>query len=127
VNTPVEQYAAALEPLERRYGRSLFGAHLDDVTVEFASKKSKLYASRGQQKLIVFLLKAALLTHVTGNGRPCVFLLDDFMTDFDEQRAIQLVTLLKTLPAQIIFTAPLDRGLGELLKIHMPGFLKLTI
>jgi DNA replication and repair protein RecF len=88
---------------EKRYGRSLFGAHLDDVIVRFQQQKSKQFASRGQQKLTVLLLKVAQLRAQAGGA---VLLLDDFMSDFDHQRAHDLVLFLASLPNQIIFTSP---------------------
>src|SRR5207244_3169563 len=48
-----------LESDEQRMGRSLFGPHLDDIIIEFQDMKTKAYASRGQQKLIVLLMKIA--------------------------------------------------------------------
>lgn len=92
---------------ECRYGRSLFGAHLDDIIVEFQEKRSKRYASRGQQKLTVFLLKVAQLNSQRGRS---VLLLDDFMTDFDQLKARDLVHFLVSLPNQFIFTSPIRGG-----------------
>lgn len=91
---------------ERRYGRSLFGAHLDDVVINFQERGSKRYASRGQQKLVVMLLKIAQLHSLEAQRGLAVLLLDDFMTDFDERRVDSLVNLLAQLPNQLIFTSP---------------------
>ena len=88
--------------------RSLFGAHLDDILITFHDKRSKQYASRGQQKLIVLLIKIAQIKELLRQKGPAVFLLDDFMTDFDEQRIRQLVTVLRGLDIQLIFTTPLS-------------------
>lgn len=44
---------------ETRLRRTIFGAHLDDFTINFCSLKSRIFASRGQQKLILTLLKLA--------------------------------------------------------------------
>ena len=41
---------------EKRYGRSLFGAHLDDIVINFQGKKSKIFSSRGQRKHIVLVI-----------------------------------------------------------------------
>ena len=101
---------------EQRYARSLFGAHLDDISINFQGKKSRQYASRGQQKLIVFLLKMAQLSVLGGKNPDAVVLLDDFMTDFDEARIEKLVHFVKKLPNQAIFTSPANQGLlGQLL------------
>ncbi|MEX2438016.1 MAG: DNA replication and repair protein RecF [Candidatus Babeliales bacterium] len=91
---------------ERRFGRALFGAHLDDFSIIFQHKKSRDYASRGQQKLIIVLIKIAQLQHLSKKRGSAIFLLDDFMTDFDENTVKILVSLLADLPSQLIFTTP---------------------
>lgn len=98
---------------ESRFGRSLFGAHLDDCLIKFQDKKSKTYASRGQQKLIVLLLKIAHIKKVTNTKGSAIFLLDDFMTDFDMERASILLNILSTLDSQLIVTTPANTGFLE--------------
>lgn len=110
-----EQMQHGLFVEETRFSRSLFGAHLDDFIIRFQDKKSKAFASRGQQKLIVLLMKIAQMKLVIagkGGGAP-VFLLDDFMTDFDPGRAKTLLDILSTLDNQLIFTSPVEQGFFE--------------
>jgi len=95
---------------EQRYGRSLFGAHLDDFAIEFQHKKSKTYASRGQQKLTILLLKIAQLQNLTIRRGSCLLLLDDFMTDFDKERGEVFINLIERLDGQVVFTSPLQMG-----------------
>jgi len=93
---------------ELRYKRTLFGAHLDDVIFDFNQKNARIYASRGQQKLFLFLLKLSQLSVLkksTGSG--LVLLLDDFITDFDESVTQQLLYLIEQLPSQVFITCPL--------------------
>lgn len=91
---------------EERLGRSLFGAHLDDFSIAFQQKKSKSYASRGQQKLVIMLVKIAQMKWLCQRKGPAIFLLDDFMTDFDRQKGVQLLKPLLDMSNQIIITAP---------------------
>lgn len=91
---------------EKRFKRTLFGVHLDDILFQFQGKKSRMYASRGQQKLIVLLIKIAHIQSMQSYKGSLLFLLDDFMTDFDDQRIMQLWTLLEQLDCQKIFTVP---------------------
>jgi DNA replication and repair protein RecF len=91
---------------EERLGRSLFGAHLDDFSIAFQHKKSKSYASRGQQKLVIMLVKIAQMKWLCQRKGPAIFLLDDFMTDFDRQKGVQLLKPLLDMSNQIIITAP---------------------
>ncbi len=95
---------------EQRFGRSLFGAHLDDFMIQFKDAKSKNYASRGQQKLIVLLLKIAQVRLLMIGKGAVILLLDDFMTDFDHGKAQTLLTVLSELAIQLIFTIPTPEG-----------------
>ena len=108
-----EQNLLSLKEQEMRFRRSLFGAHLDDFIINFQGKKSKVFASRGQQKLVVLLLKVAQIIGLTAKRGPAIFLLDDFMTDFDEERASKLANFLPSLNSQIILTSPCRSGFFE--------------
>lgn len=88
------------------FKRSLFGAHIDDFTVSLEGKKSRAYASRGQQKMIVLLIKIAQIKQQVLKNGPIIFLLDDFMTDFDVDRGKALLQVLFKLNCQLIFTSP---------------------
>ncbi len=95
---------------ELRQSRSLFGAHLDDFKISFENKASRVYASRGQQKLVVLLLKLSQIRHINklSGIHKIVFLLDDFVTDFDESKVANLIPLINSLASQIIITSPLN-------------------
>lgn len=92
---------------EWKLRRSLFGAHLDDFSIIFQKKKARQYASRGQQKLIIFLIKIALVRQLEESNMPVVLLLDDFLTDFDEQKLKRCISLFSQLSCQIFITCPL--------------------
>lgn len=96
----------ALFEQEQRYGRSLFGPHLDDVSILFQHKKSRIFASRGQQKCSVTLLKLAQLLLIRQTRGQAIVVLDDFMTDFDSTHVRTLLTMLAAQGAQLIFTVP---------------------
>ena len=98
---------------EARFGRTLFGAHLDDFQIKLQDKRTKNYASRGQQKFVVLLLKITNIKRVTQQKGPIIFLLDDFMTDFDSNKATILLNILTSLSSQLIFTSPLKTGFFE--------------
>lgn len=96
---------------ERLARRTLFGPHLDDISFELkvtgARLSCKQYASRGQQKLLAVILKLAHLALVGKNG--AIVVLDDFMTDFDPERAQVLLGLLKNYQTHLLFTSPLGK------------------
>jgi len=96
---------------EQHQRRSLFGAHLDDFEIIFQGHRSKNFASRGQQKLIIVLIKIAQIKQLIKNKGPALFLLDDFMADFDKNRAQRLIMILNELKIQLIFTSPAQEGL----------------
>ena len=105
-----ETAGSRLYQQELRFTRSLFGTHLDDFSIQFQGNYSRLYASRGQQKMIVILFKMAQLKLLAAMGAPAICLLDDFMTDFDPGRASSLIEGLVTMGSQLIFTSPVQGG-----------------
>lgn len=96
---------------EKLLGRALFGAHLDDFSIIFCDKKSRTFASRGQQKLLITLIKVAQVKQLIDkefNNGSVLFLIDDFMTDLDENNMSRLAPILLSLKTQLIFTCPLN-------------------
>lgn len=97
------QSTGSLLDAEIRTGRTLFGPHNDDIALSYNERSAKLRASRGQQKLIVFLLKSSLATLLP--LKP-IILVDDFVADFDKKRLATAARLLKLTGCQTILTAP---------------------
>lgn len=91
---------------EVELGRSFFGAHIDDFSIEFYGKRAKVYASRGQQKLIIFLIKISQLSFMNDCGKPGVLLLDDFLTDFDKQNIDSGLGILQEQYFQVFLSNP---------------------
>lgn len=102
-------------------GRSGFGLHLDDFTISFQQQRARVFSSRGQQKLIVFLLKIAQLQQIINQGQRAILLLDDFLTDFDHNRIMECFALLASMPFQVIITNP---GVLELRNVQLPATMK---
>ena len=93
--------------------RSDFGAHLDDFNLQFCDKKIKSFGSRGQQKLLVLLIKVAQILDLQDIKNHPIFLLDDFVTDFDKNRLENILNLLLTLNCQLIISSPIREKLLE--------------
>ena len=113
MNVSWDEWAAAQEklpPKEFAMGRSLFGAHLDEIDITFKGRAAKSFSSRGQQKLVLILLKLAQLQELQVAKGPALLLLDDFMNDFDELTALKLIELIKGNAQQTIFTTPFTQG-----------------
>lgn len=122
----VEKHAH-LKALEYRLGRTLFGAHLDDIIIKSHSKLCRFFTSRGQQKQIVILLKLAQLEILLEHRIPAICLLDDFMTDFDSERGAALIMALQKVGTQLIFTSPMEGGeMGSHLRKIGAQMVKLT-
>ncbi len=115
-----EQYTHKQFAQECDWRRSLFGAHLDDFQVVFQQKKARMFASRGQQKLLVLLIKMAQLQQLSQQGEPGVLLLDDFMTDFDHNNVTRCITALKNLKYQLFLSTPINPA-AFLQSIDLPG------
>ena len=109
----------SLSDEERLIQRSLFGAHLDDISIKWRTKNARLYASRGQQKLVMLLLKIAKVKGLIHRMRHSILLLDDFVTDFDEERIQQILPLLHSLNCPLFFTcAQGENSLERALKAY---------
>ena len=113
----------SLKGHESTQRRTLFGAHLDDFVITFQDKSSRTYASRGQQKLIIFMLKLAQLVDMPGTA----LLVDDFLTDFDEARAEALLPLMTRLPSQLIITSPIETVIKEKIAPYSPHIIKIGV
>jgi len=112
---------------ELRLKRTLFGAHLDDLIIQFKGQQARQFASRGQQKLVVLLIKIAQALQLHQKGMGGVILLDDFMTDFDQERSERLLRVLDTVGSQLIFTSPIQKALlGQELERRGAQSIKLT-
>ncbi len=101
-----QNYKINLLSSEQRWQRSLFGVHLDDFSIIFKNKNARFFASRGQQKLILFLLKVVQLTKIQ-NQDIGVLLLDDFITDFDIVKLNSTINLLADQNFQSFITSPI--------------------
>jgi DNA replication and repair protein RecF len=96
---------------EFRYRRTVFGAHLDDMTILFNEKPARLFSSRGQQKLIIMLIKMASVKQLKNHSSNITFLIDDFMTDFDKEVMKKIINGALSLQTQLIFTSPTNDGI----------------
>lgn len=77
---------------EHQRGSSLFGPHADQIIFKIDDKDASDFASQGQQRSLVLSYKmaeVALLKDVL--GQTPVLLLDDVMSELDEDRRSQLI------------------------------------
>lgn len=104
------QVLLSQEPYVRH---TLYGAHLDEYSLEITSKhttgSARSFASRGQQRLISLLLKIAQPALL--DPQQCVFLLDDVISDLDEPTLAQFLKLVMSFKTQTIITSPLKNSI----------------
>lgn len=91
---------------ELRRGTSLVGPHRDDADFAVDGVDLAAYGSRGQQRLAVVALKLAeadLMREHAGDAP--ILLLDDVLSELDEQRRSQLVEAVGQVGSQVFVTA----------------------
>lgn len=78
------ELVAEHEQREKHWQRSLIGAHLDDYEFRLSDKPMKLYASQGQRRIAVIILKLiqANLIETTTRIKP-ILLFDDIFAELD--------------------------------------------
>ncbi len=107
--------------------RSLYGAHLDDLIFHIKGTKARMFASRGQQKLVSLLCKLALITISDKEASLPLILVDDFISDFDKIRLKNLINFFLSCKNQIIITSPFcDFELESLIAKAHPDVISIT-
>lgn len=103
-------YASLLQK-ETALGRTMFGAHLDDFAISIFNRCARSFASRGEQKLVTLLLKYATVEILQNHGKQvsCI-LIDDFLTDLDQERLKKCQQIIFDFNIQTIITMPIIRS-----------------
>ena len=108
------QQAKQVMAREKEQGMTLFGPHRDDFICYVNEKKAQFYGSQGQQRTIVLSLKLAeveLMQQKTGEFP--VLLLDDVLSELDDERQHILMRYIENRVQTILTTATI-KGL----KLH---------
>lgn len=106
------QTLARITRVEERRGSTLAGPHLDDFCVLINGRDARRFASQGQQRTAALALKMGevFLFEVSSPDSPVV-LLDDVLSEFDQQRQDRLLRFLRQRAVQTMITTalPVDR------------------
>lgn len=79
---------------ELEFQHTLFGPHRDDIIFLINNKDTKYFASQGQQRTIALSLKLALMEIIKEyNKEYPVLLLDDVLSELDENRQKELLNI----------------------------------
>lgn len=89
---------------EVEYTRTMYGPHKDDIDFLSDGRLLKMYGSRGEQRLAALIYKLALYYHYK-DIKPTIILLDDVMSELDEEHRIAIEKLLSEIESQIIMTS----------------------
>lgn len=88
----ITQSLGAWREEEIRRGVTLVGPHRDDLSLEVADIDLRLYGSQGEQRTAAIALRLAVRDLVERTmGEPPILLLDDVLSELDEQRRRGLV------------------------------------
>lgn len=82
-------YSAILQARQKdkELGFSGVGPHRDDIKIEINGKDSRKFASQGQQRTVALAMKLGeVLLFKNETGEPPVLLLDDVLSELDENR-----------------------------------------
>lgn len=91
---------------EVRRGVTLVGPHRDDLELVMDGQDVRKFGSQGQRRLLSVLLKLAEMNYLERELRePCVLLLDDVFSEFDEAIIGKLQRLLEG-SRQVFVTSP---------------------
>jgi DNA replication and repair protein RecF len=91
---------------ERRLGRTLFGPHRDDLSILINGQVLRRFGSQGQQRTAALALKLAEANLIRRQaGESPILLLDDCLSELDEQRATRLLRLTANYEQLIVTTA----------------------
>ncbi|MEW9809595.1 MAG: DNA replication/repair protein RecF [Candidatus Symbiodolus clandestinus] len=92
------------------------GPHRANLSIRTAGQPIEIRLSRGELKLLLYgmrLAQGAFFTQQT--GRHCLYLLDDFPAELDQQRRQQLIACLQEISGQLFASALDKQHLSDLL------------
>lgn len=102
----LRQQMEALQGEERKRRKTLVGPHLDDINIYKDGRAAKIYASQGQQRNMVICLKITeLFAFHKVKGFYPMLLLDDVLSELDDDKKKVLIKFLQTADFQTFLTA----------------------
>jgi DNA replication and repair protein RecF len=91
---------------DRVRGFTQHGPHRADLLIQIDGKSAQTGISRGQQKVLVALLKLAQIEQYTHSAAGhCILLYDDLPAELDESHRNGILAVLRQMPIQLFLTA----------------------
>jgi DNA replication and repair protein RecF len=101
----IELLAIDLEK-DRRQGFTYYGPHRAEIAIKVQGQSAQTGISRGQQKLLVALLRLAQAQQFTAmRQQSCVLLYDDLAAELDENNRGLILAVLANMRVQLFVTA----------------------
>ncbi|RYZ75760.1 MAG: DNA replication and repair protein RecF, partial [Proteobacteria bacterium] len=101
----VQKRAEELRDAELASGVSLVGPHKHDIVFLYGQKDSRFYCSQGQQRAIILSFKMAqIVYHRKAHNVYPILMLDDVLSELDQQKRDSLITFLHEINTQIFVT-----------------------
>jgi DNA replication and repair protein RecF len=123
--TEPAEFVSALERLraeELRRKQTLVGPHRDDLLIELDGIDARVFASRGQQRLLALALRLAEVLPVTeATGTPPVLLLDDALSELDPSVQASVLREVRTLAQVFLTTAGGPLPIDDATTIEVQG------
>jgi DNA replication and repair protein RecF len=103
-----------LKIAELKSGVTLVGPHKHDVHFIFEGQNSRHYCSQGQQRALILAFKIAqVVYHRQVFGSYPFLVLDDVLSELDDERCQELVKFLKKISAQVFMTTTQLHGINQ--------------
>ncbi len=91
---------------ERMKGYTQYGPHRAEITIKINGQSAQTCISRGQQKLLVALMRLAQAMQFTeSSSRSCVLLYDDLPAELDANHRQSILSVLSQMDIQLFLTA----------------------
>ncbi|MBR2024548.1 MAG: DNA replication/repair protein RecF, partial [Clostridia bacterium] len=102
---------------EIKYGATLYGIHKDDLKIELNGKDARFYSSQGQQRSLALAMKLSEgeISKETSGEYP-VLLLDDVLSELDENRRKYIMSNIKK--RQVIITTCESTAFDEIENVN---------
>ncbi len=91
---------------ERMKGYTQYGPHRAEITIKINGQSAQTCISRGQQKILVALMRLAQAMQFTeATNNPCVLLYDDLPAELDANHRKLILSVLSKMNIQLFLTA----------------------
>ncbi|MBX2995587.1 MAG: DNA replication and repair protein RecF [Bdellovibrionaceae bacterium] len=113
----LEKRASELHEAELGSGTSLVGPQKHDIVFLYDENDSRFFCSQGQQRALILSFKMAqIVYHRTVHGAYPILLLDDVLSELDEEKREALIHFLQEIRTQIFMTTTDLKMTGDLAK-----------